>query len=338
MLSASVGASVAASTAAFLVAATLAATVDCSDVGTMRFLLATGYAIMALSMVVMWLQYARQSAARVHVQPSIFTAAECASAVRIAERADVWVEKRHDLYPTDDFSVDDVPELANVSRAVDARVLPFLREAFGVRDDLELRVDDLFFIRYTAAGQSGLKMHGDSTTLSFSLALSESHAYTGGGIQFELLEETIRVTQGTVVMHPSKLQHKGADVLSGTRYVLVGFVSVGDDELLTYGTSEPGSAELLHGMWATCVQVMAPREEGRLAGVAGGDLPTSMTEERCISVREALARQLFVKAGALKEGLTSAASGEGMGDDAYQLLVLNACLLLGSIVFLRMVG
>jgi len=56
-------------------------------------------------------------------------------------------------------------------------------------------------------------------------------------------------------MHPSKLYHRGADVLNGTRYVLVGFVYVGGDELFTRGDSEAGSPELLHGMWATCVQV-----------------------------------------------------------------------------------
>jgi hypothetical protein len=137
-------------------------------------------------------------------------------------------------------------------------------------------------------------------------------------------------------MHPSGLQHMGAAVQSGTRYVLVGFVSVGDDNFFTLGRSEPGSPELLHGIWATCVQAAIVEGDTSLNRITGKRLQTSVMEERCIGKWEAVARLLAIKAGALREGVANIAAGGEMSDDAKQLLILNGAMLLGSIVFLMM--
>ena len=49
------------------------------------------------------------------------------------------------------------------------------------------------------------------------------------------------ISVGALIMHPSKLLHRGATVTSGTRYVLVGFVSVGEDPLWAL-TPDPSKA------------------------------------------------------------------------------------------------
>lgn len=268
----------------------------------------------------------------------MFTPEECEHAVKTAEKANVWTKRRHALYPTHDFSVNDVPELANVTRAVDTRVIPLLRRAFNIRDDLEVLVDDLFLIRYSAAGQKSLELHADATTLSFSIALSDPKSYTGGGIAFDMLDAPLLVDQGTAIMHPSKLLHRGADVHTGTRYVLVGFVSVGEDNFLTFGMSPPGSPELLHGAWATCVQLAQIDEDRWLSSVTGEPLRTTLHVDHCGGKWENVARQLTIKANALRQGIISVFSGEEMSDDAFQLLVLNGMILLGSIVFLKVVS
>lgn len=153
-------------------------------------LLATGF---------LWLQFTRHSPARVHVVSGVFSRGECDHAIQAAETANAWTKRRHAHYPTDDVSLADVPALANVSHAIDSRVVPRLRRAFGVRPDLEISVGDLFLIRYSAVGQSGLAMHIDSSTLSFSVALSEADAYVGGGIEFDLLDAPISVHKGSMV-------------------------------------------------------------------------------------------------------------------------------------------
>jgi len=223
-----------------------------------------------------WLQLVFHAPARVHVRGGVFSAAECEHAIAIAEAEAAWTKKRHAFYPTEDFEMRTVAALANVSEAVESRVLPLLRGAFGVREELNLTLNDLFLVRYSTAGQAGLTMHVDGTTLSFSVALSEPNEYASGGIEFELLGSApIRAERGAVVMHPGHIRHRGATVTAGRRYVLVGFVDVGSGRMVTYGASPPGSPELLHGLFATCTQLVAP------SGVAG-ELPREMTDERCM--------------------------------------------------------
>lgn len=67
-------------------------------------------------------------------------------------------------------------------------------------------------------------------------------------------------------------------------------------------------------------------------------LPRVLTEERCHSKFEVVARAVRTKLDTLGEGAASLWSGEEIGGDAQQLLILNGCLLLGSVLFLRVVS
>jgi len=51
-----------------------------------------------------------------------------------------------------------------------------------------------------------------------------------------------------------------------------------------------------------------------------------------------VARAVRTKLDTLGEGAASLWSGEEIGGDAQQLLILNGCLLLGSVLFLRVVS
>lgn len=298
------------------------------------------YSLALASAYLLWLQLDRHPPAKIFVGFDVFSEQECSDAVAFAESANAWTRTRHALYPTDDFSVYDLPGLANLSRSVEERVLPLLRASFGIADGVALAVSDLFLIRYSSSsgGQAGLKWHTDETTLSISVALSSPESFSGGGVEFDLLPQPLRANRGSVVMHPSKLLHRGVDVTAGKRYVLVGFVTVGDDAVLTLGNSPPGSPELINGLWATCVQVVpSPGALGDVPATAS-NLPRALTEERCHSKFEVVARAVRTKLDTLGEGAASLWSGEEIGGDAQQLLILNGCLLLGSVLFLRVVS
>lgn len=223
------------------------------------------------------LQISMHRPARVYVAPGVFSAEECDSAVAVAEAASVWTRDRHGLYPTDDFQVSSVSALRNVSDAVDSRVLPLLRSSFELPTE-PVVVKDLFLVRYSPAGQDELAMHADETTLSFSIALSQTSSYDGGGIEFDLMggpASAVRAEQGALVMHPSGLQHRGKTVVRGTRYVLVGFVSVGDDAAFVWGASSAASATR-HGLWSHCLRTVTLGSSSASAG------PSSASpEEHC---------------------------------------------------------
>lgn len=221
--------------------------------------------------------------------------------VAVAEaNASWWTSKRHKGFPTNDIELptrDDESQhaLHNISAAVRDRVWPLLRTSFSLPEEAaELHFRDLFLVRYHPAGQSELDMHRDGSTLSFSIALSPPDAYEGGGIEFELLPTgPIRTAQGALVLHPSRLSHRGAKVVGGSRYVLVGFVVVGYHN---YWTS---SMSFVDGSRAQCVQV--DRGEGEPQG-----------RRHCHSVR------------GLLSGLGDALGDE---DDVRDLALMNGALL-----------
>ena len=120
---------------------------------------------------------------------------------------------------------------------------------------------DLFFVRYEAGAQDRLTPHRDGTLLSFNVLLSmPGRDFEGGGTRFCSIGDSCEACKapappavadrgghadstgcahcagtgraalqqqlGDLTMHCGKLLHEGAPVVRGTRFVLVGFVTV----------------------------------------------------------------------------------------------------------------
>ena len=67
--------------------------------------------------------------------------------------------------------------------------------------------------------------HADRSHLSFNLALNSD--FEGGGTLFPHFNGThVMLAPGAVLVHSSRVNHAGANVTRGTRYILVGFVNV----------------------------------------------------------------------------------------------------------------
>ena len=166
---------------------------------------------------------------------------------------------RHKHFPTTDIAIEpsSAPALDSAVRPLVQRVvLPTMALAYGF--DLEdLSVRDLFFVKYEAAGssQNRLAPHRDGNLLSFSILLSDPATdFEGGGLCFHSLgpsceacggagEQSDRrsacqrcsgrghlavpgVRQGDLTLHCGKLLHESLPITRGTRYIVVGFVSV----------------------------------------------------------------------------------------------------------------
>ena len=254
----------------------------------MRCLAASAAAVLLL-LGVLASQILVHAPARIHIRPAVFTAQECDSMVAAAERSGAWTRERHKNFPTEDIPIRSVPVLRNISDAVERTVLPLLRSSFALAASEPMSIDDLFLIRYSPTGQDELPMHTDGSTLSFSIALSPPEQYGGGGIDFDLMPSPIITPQGSLVMHPSRLMHRGATVVSGRRYVLVGFVSVGDGAVFTFPWSGSGrtAAASLHGLWARCVRVVRPTGDEGAAAVGFAE-PEDGGHQHCRSFIGAL--------------------------------------------------
>ena len=81
--------------------------------------------------------------------------------------------------------------------------------------------------------------------------------------EFDLVETAVKAAQGALIMHPSKLLHRGATVTGGTRYVLVGFVSVGVDPMWAWtGDGDSDFPATRNGFWASCARIVHLFSEG----------------------------------------------------------------------------
>jgi len=67
-------------------------------------------------------------------------------------------------------------------------------------------------------------MHFDGGDLTWGLMLSDPSEYTGGGTYFRCLRATIKLRKGQVLVHPGNLYHKGIDITSGTRELVICFM------------------------------------------------------------------------------------------------------------------
>jgi len=161
----------------------------------------------------------------------VLTNEECQMIVNEAEYvASIreWTRNRHGNFPTTDLPLVELPETLKFLRfALVERIYPMLQAQYGMflPDPTKLRLADGFVVKYDAAGgQKELKPHRDGSVLSFNIALNPASEFEGGGTWFASLDDAIKIDQGQIVSHSSALLHGGHGIISGKRYILVGFV------------------------------------------------------------------------------------------------------------------
>ena len=67
------------------------------------------------------------------------------------------------------------------------------------------------------SSHSGVETHFDGSDFTWSLMLSPRDNYEGGGTYIRCLQQTLRLQQGQVLLHPGALFHAGADITAGCR-------------------------------------------------------------------------------------------------------------------------
>jgi len=176
----------------------------------------------------------------VHVV-QLFTHSEAASILDDAKRIGAaigWSDRGVSL-PTQDVLVQNLSKESQdcVHRAIREHLLPFARRHYP---ELNAAFDkqpyprpgNLFIVRYSGSSQRpggrGLKMHKDETALTFNLCLSPIDGFVGGGTYFPASASDVdgillRPNPGQCLVHDGNIKHAGNEVLTGERYILVGF-------------------------------------------------------------------------------------------------------------------
>jgi hypothetical protein len=123
-----------------------------------------------------------------------------------------------------DFSTEDK---ATIKKIMDARLSPLLERVYGVSRD-SIRANDMFLVRYDGEGQQALKVHTDSSHISFNILLNDG--FEGGGTRFHSrhddAHEDARPEPGQVLINNAMVHHEGLPTTKGIRYILVGFMNV----------------------------------------------------------------------------------------------------------------
>lgn len=175
-----------------------------------------------------WIPTANHTArvSRVH---SFASAAECNFVIQEAEKYGAdngWTHLRHTHFATYDLPVSQISSLTQWAHEITAnRIWKLFEEKYGVAT-ADLSLHDLFVIKYSMEGQKSLELHTDGSQLTFILQLNSPTDFGAGGTYFELSNLTVRLEQGDILLHPSKLRHGSLPITAGVRYVAVGFVDV----------------------------------------------------------------------------------------------------------------
>jgi GR25 family glycosyltransferase involved in LPS biosynthesis/glycosyltransferase involved in cell wall biosynthesis len=146
-----------------------------------------------------------------------------------AEATGQWTTDRHEFYPTTDMLLDVLGFNDIYNDLIIKYFMPMAINRFGLDGVPWTRMySENFIAKYTPDTQAQLAIHHDASDITTLVNLSKPDVeFEGGGTWFPKYKKLYRPPQGSVSIHPGNITHKhGARVvLSGSRYILVSFMS-----------------------------------------------------------------------------------------------------------------
>jgi len=140
-----------------------------------------------------------------------------------------WTTNRHNNYPTTDIPIDKISPIFKYILGSLQNIIRKIYKCYCIPESTELNILDLFIVKYEEGFQNKLETHTDGSFLTFSIMLSSSKDYEGGGTEFN---DGIKVflEQGDVLVHSGYVKHSGLEVTKGKRYILVAFTEININE------------------------------------------------------------------------------------------------------------
>jgi hypothetical protein len=75
-----------------------------------------------------------------------------------------------------------------------------------------------------------LDFHKDGSIISFNILLNDSYSFNGGGTKFKFDDGVFlyKLEKGDMLLHYGEIEHSGEEIITGVRYLLVGFINYMD--------------------------------------------------------------------------------------------------------------
>ena len=136
-----------------------------------------------------------------------------------------WTTNRHNNYPTTDIPVNNIKSIFKYVLGTIPNIMTKIYKSYCIPESISINIVDLFIVKYEKDAQSKLEIHTDGSFITFSIMLSSSKDYEGGGTEFNDGIQTF-LEQGDILVHSGYVKHSGLEITKGTRYILVGFTSI----------------------------------------------------------------------------------------------------------------
>lgn len=135
-----------------------------------------------------------------------------------------WTSENFITYKTLDIKLEKIPNIFEYFLNIEIKnILDTIQKDYCLPINTEFIITDLNIIKYKKGIQEGLDFHRDNSFITFNICLNDD--FEGGGTLFE--DGLLMLTnKGDMIVHSGKINHKGIPILSGERYILIGFVDI----------------------------------------------------------------------------------------------------------------
>jgi hypothetical protein len=155
-----------------------------------------------------------------------------------------WKTSRHTSYNTTDLQLLSNDNFMNILKPLfENKLQKIIWNDYGIKLQ---GFNDLFFVKYSSEKntQSSLNIHRDESILSFVITLNDN--FTNGGTIIKSLDKSLVHQIGSISIHCGKIRHGASPITSGTRYVIIGFLSVTHGPLYKVNTRLGDVYNVLH--------------------------------------------------------------------------------------------
>lgn len=138
-----------------------------------------------------------------------------------------WTKNRHNRYPTTDLPINLIKSIEQiVINFVVMNIYEIISKEYNLNKYF-FGLNDLFIVKYEESDQTELEKHIDGSMSSFNILLNNKSDFEGGGTIMDTIngDELYELNKGDLLFHRGNHRHGGRKIISGKRYVLVGFLS-----------------------------------------------------------------------------------------------------------------